>query len=434
MRQIRRPDLNRQVGGDHEQRLHRLERRSHGQVIYVGTYPTDANTTPESPVFQNGWGNVGGNYPPLAFAMSVDGYVRLEGTCDGGVDGTVVFTLPQGYRPDQSQRFVGALSSGSDFMTVQVDPTGNVTVVARGFDPGTGGLDPSKIATNGQPDGKVLTIVSGVAAWASPTSTSTATTQVDVNGSVIGTRGIINFKNSGVTTVIGADDPADSRVEVTFGISAGGEGQVLTTVSGVPAWHDIATPPSTAYYPAILVSGGLVGTEAKIDFLPLNVVEIIGADIAGTEIDVSIGLTAGADGQVMQTVAGIPVWADLPVSAKTLIIQWFGALPVAAGPTQVFRVPYLNGVLRTFNLQRLTLRVETTGTTATSITCQKSPSGGAFNPTSIGSASVGSGVHEDSETTSLGTVQSGDLVRVNFTAIGAGAASYTVEMEGLEVV
>lgn len=410
-----------------------------GTLIYVGTYPGDTDTTPDSPPFQNGWHNVGGDFPLLKFAKGGDTYARMEGAIDGGVDGTVVFTLPVGYRPEQSLRFVAALSAGSDIMTVQIDPTGDVTIVARGFVPGSGSVGVDALSTAGGADGEVLTIVSGTPTWAVPAPSTAATTNIRLETVDVAARGSIDFHADDVITIAATDDAPHDEVDVTIGIAPGTEGQVLTVVAGVVTWADpIAPTPPTAVYPSVAADDVVAGAEPEIDVHSVNLVHVAAADTPGTKVDLQIGLVAGGDGQVVKTVAGVPAWAD-EGAARVLVINWFGALPAVAGPTQSFRVPYVNGVSRQFNLQRLTLRVETVGTSTTSISLQKSPSGGGFVATAIGAASVVTGVHEDSEDGTggggaLGFVTSGDLVRVNFTGIGAGAASFTVEMEALEVV
>jgi hypothetical protein len=421
--------------GNLNKRTRALEQASHGHLIYVGTYPTDPNTSSESPPFQNGWGNIGGDYPPLAFCLTAAGFVEFEGTCDGGTDGSVVFTLPEGYRPDQSQRFVAALSAGSDFMTLQVDPTGDVTVVARGFDPGVGGFDPTKISTAGATPGQVLTDVGGVATWADPASGVAATTEIEMAGTVIGSRGTLNFTGDGVATVSGADDAPDDRVNIQVGISASDtDGQVLTTVGGVAVWEDPSMPPSPpAVYPTIQVSGVAVGSEPTINFVEENVVSIVGIDNTGTDIEIDIGLAPGADGQVLQTVAGVPTWSDFTVP-RILKVELFGALPASPGATQALFVPYVDGVSHTFDLQRIYARVETPGASGTVLSIQKSPSGGPFVGTDIGDATIPGGANDVTVTSSLGTVDSGDLVRVNFSALGAGAASFYVEFEAIEEV
>jgi hypothetical protein len=430
-----RPSLEGKVYGNIERRLAAVERRKHGTLVYVGTYPTDPNTTYESVPFQNGWGNVGGNYPATAFCVGPDGFVHIEGAMTGGVDGTVAFTLPTLYCPPKSLRFIGALSSGSDFLTLQVDPTGDVTVVASGFVPGDGSVGVGKLAVGSGTDGQVLTIVAGAVEWATPASSVTANVTIRKNTANIGTRGAIDFHTGSVMSITTADDPANGEVDVTVDITPGTEGQVLTIVSGAVQWQDpIAPTPGTAVYPIVAVGGVGIGAEHIIDFHGDSIIAVTPTDTPGNKVELDFVIQPGGSGQYLQTIAGVVQWADPPTQARTVMLDWFGALPAAVGATQTLRVPYINGSLRTFTLQRLTLRVETTGSSATSITLQKSSAGSTFIPTSIGTASVGSGVNEDSETTSLGTVQSGDIVRVNFTAIGVGAASYLVQMEALEVV
>lgn len=412
-----------------------LLRASHGHLVYVGTYPGDPNTSPDSPPFQNSWANIGGDYPPLAFCINADGFVQLEGTCDGGTDGSVVFTLPEGYRPDQSQRFVGALSSGSDFMTVQVDPTGDVTVVARGFDPGTGGFDPSKISTSGATDGQVLTDVGGVATWADPSPGTAATTEIEMSGTVIGSRGTLNFTTDGIVSASGADDAPDDRINIALGINPSTvDGQVLTTVGGVAIWEDPSMPPTPpTVYPTIQANGIAIGSEATINFVEENVVLISGIDNTGTDIEIDIGIAPGTDGQVLQTVSGVPTWSDFTVP-RVLKMELFGSLPSSPGATQALFVPFIDGVSHTFQLTSIYARVETPGASNTVLSWQKSPSGGSFSGTDIGDATIPGGSNDVTVTSSLGAVDSGDLVRVNFSAIGSGARSFYVEFEATEEV
>lgn len=420
--------------GNLNKRTRALEQASHGHLIYVGTYPGDPNTSSESPPFQNGWGNIGGDYPPLAFCLTSSGFVEFEGTCDGGADGTVVFTLPEGYRPDESQRFVAALSAGSDFCTIQVDPTGDVTIVARGFDPGVGGFDPSKISTAGATAGQVLTDVGGVATWADPVAGTAATVEIEVAATVIGSRGTLNFTTDGIASVSASDDAPDDRINIQLGIAPGGEGQVLTTSSGVATWVDPSTPPTPpTVYPTIQANGIAIGTEPTINFVEQGIVLISGIDNAGTDIEIDIGIAPGTDGQVFQTIAGVPTWGDLAVG-RVIKIELFGALPASPGATQAIFVPFVEGVSHTFQLTSLYARVETPGASNTVLSWQKSPSGGVFSGTDIGDATIPGGANDVTVTTGLGSVDSGDLVRVNFSAIGSGARSFYVEFEATEEV
>lgn len=75
-------------------RLSQIERKTGGSWIYVVTGPTDPLVSPESPVFQNDWGNMGGDWQVLRFRWLGDGTIEIEGVVTGGVVGTVIFTLP----------------------------------------------------------------------------------------------------------------------------------------------------------------------------------------------------------------------------------------------------------------------------------------------------------------------------------------------------
>lgn len=119
-------------------------------------------------------------------------------------------------------------------------------------------------------------------------------------------------------------------------------------------------------------------------------------------------------------------------AVKHLLVEWFGEMPVVVGAGQVFRVPYADGVSLTFDLERALLRVETTGTTSTIVEVQSSPGGGAFTPTSVATLTAASGDHEDEDVGALGQVDSGDLLRINWQALGDDAADFLVQLEGVE--
>lgn len=50
------------------------------------------------PSFQNSWANESGY--TCGFYRNSDGIVNLRGLCGGGAEGTDIFTLPSGYRPE----------------------------------------------------------------------------------------------------------------------------------------------------------------------------------------------------------------------------------------------------------------------------------------------------------------------------------------------
>ncbi len=93
-----RDDLETRVYGEHEQRLGHVAKLVDGEWVYVGTYPGGSGTTPDSPVFKNGWTAVASD--PLRFRWLLDGRPEIRGKFTGGASDTVVFTLPLKARPD----------------------------------------------------------------------------------------------------------------------------------------------------------------------------------------------------------------------------------------------------------------------------------------------------------------------------------------------
>lgn len=90
--------------------------------------------------FQNGWTNYGGapTYVTAKFRKASD-RVEVRGAVKSGTVGTVIFTLPVGFRP--AEKFIaladnngsfGRLEVGTDGTVLQLSPTGN-TFVAFNF-------------------------------------------------------------------------------------------------------------------------------------------------------------------------------------------------------------------------------------------------------------------------------------------------------------
>lgn len=90
-----------------------LERFPVGRWIYVGTYPGDPNTTPDSPAFQNSWENAGAGDGPLKFRRTNEGQTEITGSVTGGVAGTVVTTLPALYRQPAADYSADGTSDGT---------------------------------------------------------------------------------------------------------------------------------------------------------------------------------------------------------------------------------------------------------------------------------------------------------------------------------
>lgn len=108
-----------------------------GRWIYVlpmspATPPQDFNADdPLSPSFVNGWGNVAGQQP-ASFRMHPATVVQLRGAIQGGTIPSIVFTLPEQYRPTQGPVPVTFPSSdGSLVYTGLVDVDGDVHILAE---------------------------------------------------------------------------------------------------------------------------------------------------------------------------------------------------------------------------------------------------------------------------------------------------------------
>lgn len=74
----------------------------------------------------NGWANVV-DEAPVSWYLSESGEVRFRGKIDGGAPETVVFVLPEGYRPQFRQTFICAMENGGK-ANVSVMPNGEVIV------------------------------------------------------------------------------------------------------------------------------------------------------------------------------------------------------------------------------------------------------------------------------------------------------------------
>ncbi len=80
-----------------------------GQWIYVGDYPGDPDTTPDSPPFLNGWSNTGGGLRRLRFRLTNENAVEVEGNITGGPANTVAVTLAGVYSPSEDTPIVGTV-------------------------------------------------------------------------------------------------------------------------------------------------------------------------------------------------------------------------------------------------------------------------------------------------------------------------------------
>jgi hypothetical protein len=136
-----------------------------------------------------------------------------------------------------------------------------------------------------------------------------------------------------------------------------------------------------------------------------------------------IGSMAGVEG---------PPGPTGPESEKEFIATWAGTIPAVAGHFFTWRVPKVDGVDKTFDLESLFARVEELPAGVVQFRVDKSPGGGAFTPTTVDSVSL-SGEYEEENTSVSSTVTSGQLLRLWFVQVG-GEGQFHVQLSGSEVV
>lgn len=110
-------------------------------------------------------------------------------------------------------------------------------------------------------------------------------------------------------------------------------------------------------------------------------------------------------------------------------------MPTTTGvQTLVFRVPEVDGQSATFVMKKALARVETPSSVGTiEVLIEKSAGGSAFSATTLADISITATNYENSITSGLGNLTTGQLLRVNFTSIGSGAQTYSVQLTGTKV-
>lgn len=86
---------------------------------------------PGQPTFANGWTNYDTNgWTPLRFWKDSSGMVTIEGLVRDGTANSVIFVLPEGYRPGRGLLF--SQDSTTGHARVDVAPTGEVKQASGG--------------------------------------------------------------------------------------------------------------------------------------------------------------------------------------------------------------------------------------------------------------------------------------------------------------
>lgn len=90
------------------------------------------DTTWTAPTLLNSWTNFGAPFATAGYRKDGAGTVRVKGLIHSGTvtAGTVLFTLPAGYRPAETRLFVTTTSNGTteQYGALRVDSAGNVTI------------------------------------------------------------------------------------------------------------------------------------------------------------------------------------------------------------------------------------------------------------------------------------------------------------------
>jgi len=105
-----------------------------GSAIYLNMMyvPDSASATWTKPTLSAGWSTFSSANAAEGYTKSSDGVVTLRGLIKGGTitNGTVLFTLPAGYRPTGTIAFISVCNG----TPCRVDVSSNGNVLARGFD------------------------------------------------------------------------------------------------------------------------------------------------------------------------------------------------------------------------------------------------------------------------------------------------------------
>lgn len=122
---------------------------------------------------------------------------------------------------------------------------------------------------------------------------------------------------------------------------------------------------------------------------------------------------------------------DITIShLGTLYAVWAGPLPTVTGAGLEFTVPTYRGSSVTFPMSKMFSRLSVLPAGTTSFRVEKSSGGGAFSASTVGTTSHTTTDYEKTNSSLTGSVSSGDLVRVYFTAVAGMGGQYQVQLEG----
>jgi hypothetical protein len=99
------------------------------------TEPVRLIGAPGNPDFNSSWKNFGPSFAPAGFYKDQFGIVHLQGLVDPPGFAGAVFTLPEGYLPDQSYNFTyfGAIADSAKIVPIQLEADGDVTAATSDY-------------------------------------------------------------------------------------------------------------------------------------------------------------------------------------------------------------------------------------------------------------------------------------------------------------
>jgi hypothetical protein len=211
-------------------------------------------------------------------------------------------------------------------------------------------------------NGEVLTTVGGIPTWQTPAASTdaqdlalTGTTLSLTNDATPVTLGALAILNSITSaeitnnTIANGDIAPAAAIAVTK-LANGTNGEVLTTVGGIPTWQTPAVSTDaqdlnltgttlSLTNDATPVTLGALAILGSVTSAQITNNTIVNADIAPAAAIAVTKIANGSDGQVLTTVAGVPAWQaptlstdnqDLTLTGTTLNLTNDGT-PVALG-------------------------------------------------------------------------------------------------------